>query len=250
MSQLLTDLPEPEILVSLEPEELAARLLFVVRKHDGEKAFTFMRYSNAIVEHARTHNQAWGRLVDQIEVAFAEAWAWLEAQGLVIPEPGTNGQHGWRRLSRRARSFETEQQFADYSAARMLPKAILHPSIAEKVWVSFVRGEYDVAVFQAMKQVEIAVRENSSPPSGATLGVKLARHAFQPGSGPLTDTDAESGEQQAMMDLFAGAIGTFKNPYSHRDVGIKDPIEAMEQIMIASHLLRMASPPGQPSSRF
>ena len=46
------------------------------------------------------------------------------------------------------------------------------------------------------------------------LGVKRMRAAFAPGTGPLTDKDADEGEQVARMELFAGAIGPYKNPHS------------------------------------
>jgi hypothetical protein len=39
----------------------------------------------------------------------------------------------------------------------MLPKQALHHRIAGTVWMAFMRGEFDVAVFQAMKAVEVAV---------------------------------------------------------------------------------------------
>jgi uncharacterized protein (TIGR02391 family) len=102
-----------------------------------------------------------------------------------------------------------------------------------------MRGEYDVAVFLAMKAVEVAVREASGIGGDGLVGVKLMRAAFAPENGPLTDPDAEGGEKTARMELFAGAIGSYKNPHSHRDVNLNDPLEAIEAIYLANSLLRI-----------
>jgi uncharacterized protein (TIGR02391 family) len=114
----------------------------------------------------------------------------------------------------------------------------LHPKIADLVWGAFMRGEFDGAAFQAMKGVEVAVRTAAG--LGAELiGVKLMRKAFAPEDGPLTDMTAEGGERQGRVDLFAGTIGSYKNPHSHRDVNLDDPYEALEIIFLANHLLRI-----------
>jgi uncharacterized protein (TIGR02391 family) len=120
----------------------------------------------------------------------------------------------------------------------MLPKEMLQPKIAEKVWLAFMRGEFDVAAFQAMKAVEVAVRD-AGRFGNSLIGVSLMREAFAPDKGPLINPTAERGEQVARMELFAGAIGSFKNPQSHRDVNLDDPFEAIEIILLANHLLRI-----------
>jgi uncharacterized protein (TIGR02391 family) len=113
----------------------------------------------------------------------------------------------------------------------------LNPAISEDVWALYHRGKYDTAVFEAMKAVEVAVRGAS----GLTreIGVPLMRRAFDKSSGPLSDMTMEEGEREMRAHLFAGAIGSYKNPHSHRNVALEDPDEAAEIIMLANHLLRI-----------
>ena len=65
----------------------------------------------------------------------------------------------------------------------------------------------------------------------------MIRRAFATNTGPLTDATKDAGEQEALSALFAGAIGSYKNPHSHRNVPIDTPREAIEMIVLASHLL-------------
>ena len=88
-----------------------------------------------------------------------------------------------------------------------------------------------------MREVEIRVRDQPGA-SPADLGMPLMQAAFEPG-GALSDPDLESGEQQATMALFWGAIGVVKNPSSHRQVEFDDPTLASEIILCADLLHRM-----------
>ena len=117
----------------------------------------------------------------------------------------------------------------------LLPKRLLHHVVSQKALPIFMKGSYGLAVFEAFKQVEIAVREAGSY-AEADYGIKLMRAAFHPENGALTDP--HDTEKQAKSDLFAGAIGSYKNPGSHRDVEISAE-EAAELIIFASHLLRI-----------
>jgi uncharacterized protein (TIGR02391 family) len=232
-------IPSVEVFLALEPEELGAKLLFIVRSRFGTNMFYPDSFETEIWEaelrrestYPRQHRPA-------IMLAFSEAWTWLEAQALIVPAAQENGRNGYRVLSRRARRFESESEFANYAVSRMLQRDILHPKIADRVWMAFMRGEFDVAAFQAMKAVEVSVREAAGL-GNDLIGVALMRKAFAPEKGPLTDMSAEGGERQARTELFAGAIGSYKNPHSHRDVDLNDPVEAVEIILLANHLLRI-----------
>ncbi len=230
----------PDVLLAMEPEELGAKLLFLLRKEVNQAPFIL---SNFILE-LWPYNLMPGQAPPyptarkgEIDLALTEAWSWLIAQGLLVIAPSAANTSGYV-LSRRAGKFADETEFRRFAAARMLQKEALHPRIATDVWIEFMRGKFDIAVLLAMKAVEVAVREASGLPSNL-LGVSLMREAFKPESGPLADHATEKGEQAARSALFAGAIGSYKNPQSHRDVNLDDPVEALEIIMLANHLLRI-----------
>lgn len=215
----------------MQPEELGQHLLYWIKaSHNGKahpSSFDGPLFHPGSGGYDPRYRQAVLR-------AILEAWAWLKSEALLVPDSGDS--NGWSRLSRRADAIASEKEFREYRTARLLPREILHPGISEDVWLNLMRGKYDLAVFEAMRAVEIGVREASGIED---LGVKLMRRAFNPESGPLSDMSVEAGERQARMDLFAGAIGSYKNPVSHRHVPLSEAGEVIEQIMLASHLLRI-----------
>lgn len=238
MYELSLAIPDVEVLLALEPEELAAKMLFLLRVR-SEAKFHPSNLVNELSHSPHDNRPSYPReRIADVSLAAREALAWLEMQGLIVPAPDTSGESGWRVLSRRARRFENEGAFADYTTARLLPKELLHPSIANETWLSFMRGAFATAVFQAMRAVEIAVREAAGFPQGYH-GVPMIRRAFHKENGPLTDPGAEEAEKEALSALFAGAIGSYKNPHSHRDVPLDNPQDAVEIIVLASHLLRI-----------
>jgi uncharacterized protein (TIGR02391 family) len=155
----------------------------------------------------------------------------------------------------RPRGMESNPKFngrtPDHSAGRANPQrwwgstyraerlgVALHQRIAQQVEEQFLLGQYDLAVFAALREVEIRVRELANAPE-SLLGVKLMQQAFSVnGPGPLLDTAADPGEQEAAMNLFRGAIGLFKNPTSHRAGSYDDPVIASDIILLADLLLR------------
>jgi uncharacterized protein (TIGR02391 family) len=231
-------IPDAETLLALSPEELAFYVLRAVCPPGGTGSFHIQALHNELLGVAGATPAYPRHVLDEIEVAIQEAWQWLENQILIVPVPGINGTNGFRMLGRRATHLQTEEQFKAFRQALAFPKELLHPAIAERAWISLMRNEFDAAVLFAFRAVEIAVREAGGY-SDTDLGVSLMRKAFHPESGPLTRLADPQAEREALVQLFSGAIGSYKNPHSHRKVLLGDATEAQEMVMLASHLLRI-----------
>lgn len=232
MSALIELIPDVNVLLALSDQELALPILqLTLAKRSGSVHPAVVR------EWVRRHPAQPGpaypaERMEQVELALDEALNWLTIQGLLLP-----GESGWLRVSRRGRLLGSESSFRAYAHAAAFPKALLHPAIADEVWVDLARGDLGTAVFKAFRAVEVAIRDAGGfGPND--YGVTLARRAFGAG-GPLADAKGVPSEVQALSDLFAGAIGSYKNPHSHRTVQVNDAVEAQEQVMLASHLLRI-----------
>jgi len=166
----------------------------------------------------------------------ASAWAWLDAHALIGPHPQQTNV-SWRAVTERGREVAADPHALAKVWADDRLAGDLDP-VLSSARTNLALGDQEVAAFAAMKAVEVEVRRAGALPADV-LGVNLMRKAFNPKDGVLSDPDAEPGERQATMDLFAGAIGAFKNPASHRTVTFDDPVEAAEVIQLADLLLRM-----------
>jgi uncharacterized protein (TIGR02391 family) len=240
----LADLiPDADVLLALDSDELGLRILQVLASMPAHmQQHDLSTLVNMVIGHPQTPNASAypAHQRQDVQNAIREAWAWLEGQGLLLPDPRfADRRAGPRVLSRRATQLAKQPDPHRALSSRRIPKDSLHPTIREDVWALFHRGKHDSAVFEAMKAVEVAVRDAAPRLDASRIGVKLMRAAFKPDTGPLTDLTVDGGEQVARMELFAGAIGCYKNPHSHRNVALDDPDEAAEIIMLANHLLRI-----------
>lgn len=116
----------------------------------------------------------------------------------------------------------------------IIPQIMLHPIIKNKCWKLIAVEEFDNAIFNAYKSIEIRIRKLSSLKS-EDIGVKLIRKAFDPKNGPLTDFSLPVSEREAIAHLFCGAIGKYKNPQSHRDINT-DFKKCYISLLLASNL--------------
>ena len=226
-------LPDVEVALALPPEELAV-FVFEVAKSQMQNGA--VHSDNIVIVHQAlgpgSGTQSPYILKErQVQQAVSEAWNWLRVQGLFVPQPGMNGSNGWCILSRKGAAIKDREGFDKLRAASTFPKQLLHPAIADKVWLDLMRGDLADAVFVAFRTVEEAVR-NAGGYRANEIGVPLMRKAFDVKSGPLTDKDQESSEREALAHLFAAAIGSYKNPHSHRTVTISDTKEAQEMVVL------------------
>ena len=184
-------LPDAEAILAPEPEELAGPLLEVLcslNERDGNmNKRNFMLWLDGL-------DYLSDRLED-VKKAFMEAWVWLEGERLLAPNP--NMSDGWFFVTKRGQQqVETQGDPEAYRCSNLLPRQLLHPRIAQRVRATFLRGAYDMAVLEAFKQVEVAVREAGQFDVEAH-GMDLMRRAFKPFGGPLSDPSSPKGEQEA-----------------------------------------------------
>jgi uncharacterized protein (TIGR02391 family) len=174
----------------------------------------------------------------QVDALVGETWALLERMGMIHPAPDINGRNDFMVLSRAGeQAMQAPDGFDRIRALRSFPKELLHPSIANAAWAALQRGDFSTAVREAFTAVEIAVREAGGY-THDDFGTDLMRKAFHEKNGRLTDhTLPTKAERESFAHLFAGAIGAFRNPHSHRKVAIDDLGEAQRQVLTASHLL-------------
>jgi len=229
---LLQLFPQPSDLLALQPEDLAEVLMEVIPGVCQSAGFL---HTNLIDQVQPPHGgQGYSHhSLPAVRQAIGEATSWLETQGLIVRNHGQPAD--WYLVTRRGQALKTRTDVAAYRLGRTLPIELLQPQLADKVHHLYLRGDHDTAVFQAFKEVEMAVRE-AGRYGEDQVGVALMRLAFHPEKGPLRDVDAVFGEREAMASLFAGAMGHAKNPPSHREVRLHRQTAA-RLIVFASHLL-------------
>lgn len=166
--------------------------------------------------------------------AIAEATAWLRGHAFIARTPG---QSNVDAIFVTERGHEALRQgLTTVRAAERLDYG-LHLTIEQRVRPQFLLGEYEQAVFVAMKAVEVRVRTLAKL-GNEVVGTTLMTQAFRP-DGPLTDPAAVPGEQVGLMNLFQGAYAVLRNPAGHREVDYDDVTEAAEAVATASLLMRV-----------
>ncbi len=240
-------IPDAEELLALEPEEIAPVLLQAISSSgDAMSPSRAIKRGNFFLPASSPVNGYPPQYRNRIYEALAAAWVWLQREGMLLPVPGQQDPD-WVFVSQRGRAVTSKENFAAYRSSQLLPHKVLHPVIASSTFALFMRGHYDTVVFEAFRAVEVAVRNATGLPQ-TLVGTDLMRKAFSVQTGPLTDASLVASEQQAMSDLFAGAMGLFKNPTSHRLAAIDKPQDAVDLVMFANYLLRLVDQRAAPKT--
>ena len=232
MTTLHDLIPDPKSVIALEPEELAGIALELLSANDSNSP---SRLHPASFTSSETLGAYSPEDYKEVALVLSEGWHWLVQEGLIAPRPGDT--FGWHFITRRGKKLRNREGLASYVNSVLLPRKILHSAIANACWSAFLRGDYDTAVFQAFKELEVAIREAGCF-KPEDYGVDLARKAFGETNGPLTDLSKPIAERIALAHLVSGALGSYKNPHSHRKLKLSAE-ESVEMIILASHLLKI-----------
>jgi uncharacterized protein (TIGR02391 family) len=174
-----------------------------------------------------------------VAIRLAEAWGWLDREGYIAPDSSQGPGTQFRVLTERGRQLlgSTPGDELKIIRAGALLGDGLHPRIDSQVRRDWNGGDYETAIFKAAREVEIAVRDAIGLTRGSS-GVPIMNQAFGKG-GTLVDPSQDPAEQEATRALYAGFVGIFKNPGSHRHWAPDDPVQAAGIIRTADLLLRM-----------
>lgn len=219
---------DADVVGALPVDDLALRVL------DDARANNEWNWRNWLL----LAQQSYGRGTAAM-LALTEAWAWLVNRGLVVTDVNQTTAEAF--LISRQGHEALERGLPWLRAVQRLDLQLV-VELEAKARPQFLRGDFEAAVFMALKEVEVKVRDLATLPA-ELVGVDLMRQAFRPGKdgkdgGPLWRVGDHPGEAVAVMELFAGALGLFKNPASHRRVDFTDATEAAEAVLLADLLMR------------
>ncbi len=236
---LITQYPSPDQLLAARASEVERILLRHIIEYcrDGmHPMITRDSVSTALFDANGYPYSARARA--DVQQVIGRAWKALDDSGFIEEPDPDNGKNGYRIPSATGKGVSAS---TDYVGARMRSKftrEMFHSGLPDAAWNAFTVGDYDTAVFEAFKSVEVAVRTKGGFTT-TDFGAPLMKRAFDPNTGPLRDRAAPPARQKARCDLFTGAFGEIRNPKGHNDSTIADALVAAEELMAAGVLRRI-----------
>jgi len=240
---LLPIVKSPENILSMTIEEVAYALLedmqarlqdpiaSMVNRHSvGESLFSVGAFHSSNGRVVRD-------LANRINKVGRDAIALLEKWDLAEPADDMNGRNGYVVLTEKGKVTTERKDFERIRVRGLLREEMLHPRLRGQIYGYFAADDLGTAVFEAFKTVEIEVRKAGEYPE-KEIGKVLMLKAFALG-GPLAKSGDDKADSEALVGLFAGAMRRFRNPGAHTRRTFEDVLEAMEELMLASRLLRI-----------
>jgi hypothetical protein len=191
-----SDLPQAEVL-DLTVDEVALQILRHCSQSTPSRTYILSPYTWNI---GRT-----GLPWDRVEARASDAWDLLLRLGLIRELVHQNGSLT-AEFTERGKAVVGRDPDLRRARAETRIDMGLHPLLEAEVKAHFMRGDYTTAVFEAMREVEIQVRELAEF-DATDLGPHLMRKAFDAQTGVLRDHGRPTAENESTSHLFAGAIG-------------------------------------------
>jgi uncharacterized protein (TIGR02391 family) len=212
---------------------MQARLKDPISGMASRKLSSGLLTAGAIISTPNTHN-----LIRPLDKAGQQAFKLLEDWGLAEASEGQNGVNGFIELTDKGRFVTEPVDFERIRLRGLLKDEMLHHLLRGKIYGYFAADDLGTAVFEAFKLVEIEVRDAGGF-AEKDNGKALVSKAFARGRGRLTLPGDDKTDCDALAGLFAGSLSRFRNPGAHTNRTYDDVLEAMEELMLASRLLRI-----------
>lgn len=242
---LLAIVKSPENIPAMTKDELAYALLEDMqarfespingtanRHHLGTNLFSIGAFWSSDGSAVRVRD-----LAARIDKLGRDAFALLERWELAEPADDMNGRNGYMVLTEKGKATTERTDFERIRVRGLLREEMLHPRLQGQIYGYFAADDLGTAVFEAFKAVEIEVRAAGGYDE-KQHGKELMGRAFAIGGALVKPSDDKS-DREALSGLFVGALNRFRNPGAHTRRTFQDVLEAMEELMFASQLLRI-----------
>ncbi len=220
--------------------------------------FCVERYNSSDKEKRQVSSNDLITLLNLSELSTRKIGLLLLVEPWVFTSLSSEGEGNWQytlsRDIRRYRNVQTIEQYlekrerlkshASSPATEPTQRSIvvsdmwnleIHPQIYARCWRLYDARRYDDAILNATKVLEVAVRTKAHLPADI-VGAALINRAFKPDKPILRYSKIEA-EQESIMSLLRGMIQVFKNPQSHRFVGVQSKTECLSVLLMCSNLL-------------